>query len=166
MKLAIIATQGKLDLAYPPLILATTAAAVGYDVQVFCTFYGLHLLRKDVSGLRVSPIGNPAMPMKMPFGPKWLRGINLTIPNFVQTNMPGFESMATAMMKKTMKEKGVAGVEELRTLSLEADVKFIGCQMTVDLFGFKRDEFIDGLEFAGATSFFEFAGDAEISLYM
>lgn len=166
MKLAIIATKGTLDLAYPPLILASTAAALGYEVQVFCTFYGLQLLRKDVSGLRVSPVGNPDMPMKMPFGPKWFRGINWNIPNFIQSNMPGFELMATTLMKKTISDKGVASVEQLRDLCREAEVTFIGCQMTVDLFGFEHNEFIDGIEFAGATSFFAFAGDADISLYM
>lgn len=166
LKLAIIATKGTLDLAYPPLILASTAAALGYEVQIFFTFYGLQLLRKDISNLRISPIGNPDMPMKMPFGPQWFKDVNWSIPNAIQGNMPGYEKMASILMKKTIENKGVASVEQLRNLCLEADVKFIGCQMTVDLFGFDHSDFIDGLEFAGATSFFEFAGDANISLYM
>ncbi len=166
MKLAMIATKGTLDLAYPPFILASTAAALGYEVGIFFTFYGLQLLRKDLSGLRVSPIGNPDMPMKMPFGPKWFRSINWTIPNVVQTNVPGFETLASTLMKKTIANKGVASVEQLRDLCREAEVKFIGCQMTVDLFGFEHSDFIDGLDFAGATSFFEYAGDSDISLYM
>jgi len=143
-KMAIIATKGTLDWAYPPLILSSTAAALGYEVQVFCTFYGLSLLRKDVSGMRVSPLGNPAMPMPVP------------MPVLVQA-LPGMEAMATMMMKAKMKAKGVASVEELRSLCLEADVKFIACQMTVDLFEFKREEFIDGIEFAGS---------ADIQLYI
>jgi len=152
-KMAIIATKGTLDWAYPPLILSSTAAALGYEVQVFCTFYGLQLLRKDLSGIRISPLGNPAMPMPMP------------MPVLVQA-LPGVEAMATAMMKRTMKSKGVASVEELRSLCLEAEVKFIACQMTVDLFDFQRSDFIDGIDYGGAATFLGFAGEADIQLYI
>lgn len=165
-KLAIIATKGTLDWAYPPLILASTGAALGYEVQVFFTFYGLQILRKDLSGLKVSPLGNPGMPMKMPFGPKWFQRIEWNIPNFVQAIVPGFESLATTLMKKTIANNGVATIEELRNLCREADVKFIACQMTVDLFGFDHDDFIDGLEYGGAATFFEFAGESDICLFI
>jgi peroxiredoxin family protein len=151
--MAIIATKGTLDWAYPPLILSSTAAALGYEVQVFCTFYGLSLLRKDVSGIRISPLANPAMPMPVP------------MPVLVQA-LPGMEAMATMMMKNKMKAKGVASIEELRSLCLEADVKFIACQMTVDLFEFDKSDFIDGIEFGGATTFLDFAGSADITLYI
>ncbi len=165
-KMAIIATKGTLDWAYPPLILASTAAALGYDVQVFCTFYGLQLLRKDTSGLKVSPLGNPGMPMKMPFGPKWFKDINWNIPNIVQANVPGYEVLATTLMKMTIKNCGVATINELRDLCIEAEVKFLACQMTVELFGFDHNQFIDGVDFVGAASFFEFAGDTDICLYI
>ena len=165
-KLAIIATKGTLDWAYPPLILASTAAALDYEVQVFCTFYGLQLLRKDVSGLKVSPLGNPGMPMKMPFGPKWFKGINWNIPNIVQANVPGYETLATTLMKMTIKNCGVATIADLRELCIEAEVKFVACQMTVELFGFEHSEFIDNIDFVGAASFLEFAGDSDICLYI
>jgi peroxiredoxin family protein len=165
-KLAIIATKGTLDWAYPPFILASTAAALGYEVQIFFTFYGLQLLKKDVNGLKVSPLGNPGMPMKMPFGPKWFRGINWNIPNAVQAIIPGFESVATGLMKQTIKNNGVATIAELRELCQEAEVKFIACQMTVELFGFEHSDFIGGLEFGGAALFFEFAGESDICLYI
>ncbi len=165
-KLAIIATKGTLDWAYPPLILASTAAALGYEVQVFCTFYGLKLLQKDVSDMKVSPLGNPAMPMKMPFGPKWFRGINWNIPNVVMANVPGFENLATTLMKQTIANNGVATIADLRDLCVEAEVKFLACQMTVELFGFEHSEFIDGVDFVGAASFFEFAGESDICLYI
>src|ERR1700693_4563538 len=151
--MAIIATKGTLDWAYPPFILASTGAALGWDVSIFFTFYGLNLLKKDVSDLKVSPLGNPGMPMKMPFGPDWFKGINWNIPNLVQAGIPGFETMATALMQQTIKNNGVATIEELRSLSREADVKFIACQMTVDLFGFSHDDFIEGLDYAGAATF-------------
>jgi peroxiredoxin family protein len=152
-KMAIIATKGTLDWAYPPLILASTAAALGMEVQVFCTFYGLSLLRKDLSGIKISPLANPAMPMPVP------------MPVFVQM-LPGMEAMATMMMKNKMKAKGVASLEELRSLCLEAEVKFIACQMTVDLFEFKPSDFIDGIDYGGATTFLDFASTADIQLYI
>ena len=164
-KLAIIATKGTLDWAYPPFILASTAAALGYETQIFFTFYGLQLVKKNLD-LKVSPLGNPGMPMKMPFGPKWFKGINWNIPNAVQSLVPGYETLATALMKQTIKNNGVATIPELRDLCREADVKLIACQMTVELFGFNHSDFIDGLEYAGAATFFEFAGESDICLYI
>jgi len=164
--MAIIATKGTLDWAYPPFILASTAAALGWDVSIFFTFYGLNLLKKDVSGLKVSPLGNPGMPMKMPFGPDWFKSINWNIPNLVQAGIPGYESLATALMQQTIKNNGVASIEELRSMSQEADVKFIACQMTVELFGYRPDDFIAGVDFAGAATFLPVAQKAGVSLFM
>lgn len=152
-KMAIIATKGALDMAYPPLILASTAAALGWEVQVFFTFYGLQLLRKDLSGISISPLANPAMPMPVP------------MPVIVQM-LPGMESMATMMMKAKMKKKGVASLEELRTVCVESDVKFIACQMTVDLFEFSKKDFIDGIEYGGAATFMQFAGETDVCLFI
>ncbi|MCP4128057.1 MAG: peroxiredoxin family protein, partial [Gammaproteobacteria bacterium] len=119
------------------------------------------------SGLKVSPLGNPGMPMKMPFGPEWFRGINWNIPNIIQANVPGFESLASTLMKKTIANNGVASIAELRELCQEAEVRFTACQMTVELFDFNSEEdFIDGIEYAGAAKFFEFAGESDICLYI
>lgn len=150
-KLAIIATKGTLDWAYPPLILASTAAALGYETQIFFTFYGLQILKKKLD-LKVSSLGNPGMPMPLPM-PVFLQG------------MPGMQGMMTTMMKKKLKAKGVASVEELRDLCVEADVQLIACQMTVDLFDMDSSEFIDGIEYGGAATFFDFAGKADVCLY-
>jgi len=141
-KMAIIATKGALDMAYPPLILASTAA-----------FYGLQLLRKDLSGIAISPLANPAMPMPMP------------IP-VVLKMMPGMQSMSTKMMKAKMKKKGVASLQELRDVCVESDVKFIACQMTVDLFDFKKKDFIDNIEYGGAATFMKFAGETDVCLFI
>ena len=165
--MTIIATKGTLDWAYPPFILASTAAALGWNVSMFFTFYGLELLKKDLSSLRVSPLGNPAMPMKMPFGPEWFKSIGWNIPNAVQSIVPGFEAFATTMMKQTIKNNGVADIAELRELSVEAGVTLIGCQMTVDLFGYKREDFVaDVKEYVGAASFLPMARDADVSLFI
>ena len=155
-KLAIIATKGTLDWAYPPFILSSTAAALGYEVMIFFTFYGLQLLKKDLN-LKVSPLGNPGMPMPMGMD-KWFPVLG--------TAIPGMESVMTMMMKNTMKKKGVASIEDLRELCIEAEVQLVACQMTVDLFDMEHSDFIDGLDFVGAASFFEFAGDADITLYI
>ena len=134
---------------------------------MFFTFYGLQLLRRDISHLKVSPLGNPGMPMKMPFGPEWFRHLNWNIPNAVQAVVPGFESMATSLMKQTIKNKGVAEIGELRSLCIEAGVNLICCQMTVDLFGFSRDDFIPEVkEYCGAATFLPMARDADVSLFM
>ena len=165
--MTIIATKGTLDWAYPPFILASTAAALGWDVSVFFTFYGLELLKKDLSGLQVSPLGNPAMPMKMPFGPDWFKSIRWNIPNAVQSLIPGFEAFATTMMKKTVRNTGVADIATLRGACVEAGVNLIGCQMTVDLFGYKRDDFIPEVrDYVGAATFLPMAKDADVSLFI
>jgi peroxiredoxin family protein len=165
--MTIIATKGTLDWAYPPFILASTAAALGWKVSMFFTFYGLGLLRKDISDLKISPLGNPGMPMKMPFGPEWFKGLNWNIPNAVQGIVPGFESMATMLMKQTIHNKGVAGIEELRTACIEGGVNLIGCQMTVDLFGYKPEDFIvEVKEYCGAATFLPMARDADVSLFI
>jgi peroxiredoxin family protein len=165
--MTIIATKGTLDWAYPPFILASTASALGWNVSMFFTFYGLNLLKKDLSSLKVSPLGNPGMPMKMPFGPEWFKSINWNIPNAVQGVVPGFESLATTLMKQTIHSKGVAGVEELRTACIEGGVNLIGCQMTVDLFGFTPADFIPEVkEYCGAATFLPMARDADVSLFI
>ena len=155
-KLAIIATKGSLDWAYPPFILASTASALGYESQIFFTFYGLQLLKKKLA-LQVTPLGNPGMPMPMGMD-KWFPVLGMAL--------PGMQSMMTAMMKQKMKAKGVASVDELRELFQEAEVKLIACQMTVDLFDMDHADFIDGVEYAGAAAFFEFAGESDICLYI
>jgi len=107
------------------------------------------------------------MPMKMPFGPEWFKSINWNIPNAVQAVVPGFETMATTLMKQTIHNKGVAGVAELRQACIEADVKLIGCQMTVDLFGYSRDDFIPEVkDYVGAATFLPMARDADVSLFI
>ncbi len=151
-KFAIIASKGTLDGGYPPFILASTAAALGYDVKIFFTFYGLQLLRKDLNP-KVSPLGNPAMPMPIP------------VPSIIQI-IPGLEWIATWMMKRKLKQKGVASIAELRDICIESGVELIACQMTVDLFDFQESDFIDGISSGGAATFLEFSSEADTTLYI
>lgn len=164
--MALIATKGTMDWAYPPFILASTAAALDWDVKIFFTFYGLNLLRKDLD-LHVSALGNPAMPMKMPFGPKWFQNINWNMPNALMANLPGFENIATSLMAKTVKNKGVASIETLRQACIESGVKLYACQMTVDLFSFQQEDFIDDIEgWVGAASYLPMSQEADVSLFI
>jgi peroxiredoxin family protein len=164
--MTLIATKGTLDMAYPPFILASTAAALGWDVSVFFTFYGLNLLKKDLH-LKVTPLGNPAMPMKLPQGPSWIKGKEMNVPTALMSLIPGFESMATSMMRKTMDDKGIARIDELREMCIEADVKLVACQMTVDLFEYQKEEFIPEIEeWVGAASFLPRALTADVNLFI
>lgn len=164
-RMALIASKGTLDWAYPPFILASTAAAMDMEVGIFFTFYGLTLLKKKLDA-KVAPHTNPAMPMKMPFGPAGFQNIEWPMPNIIMGNVPGFETMATSLMKKTFKNKGVATIEELRDICIESNVKLIGCQMTMDVFGFSKDDFIEGIDVAGAATFLEFAAESDIQLFI
>jgi peroxiredoxin family protein len=164
--MTIIATKGTLDMAYPPFILASTAAALGWDVSIFFTFYGLNLLKQNLD-LKVTPLGNPAMPMKLPEGPDWIKGKALPMPTSVMTLIPGFESIATGMMKKTMNSKGIASIEQLREMCVEAEVKLVACQMTVDLFDYTKEDFIPEIEdWVGAASFLPRAMKADVNLFI
>jgi peroxiredoxin family protein len=163
-RLALIASKGTLDWAYPPFILASTAAAMGWEVGIFFTFYGLPLLLPECDQT-VSPLGNPAMPMKMPFGPEAFQKINWPIPTAMMA-VPGFNSLATTLMKQTFKNKNVPCIAEMRGLCIDAGVRLIGCQMTMDVFGFKKEDFIPEAEIGGAATFLEFAKDADVQLFV
>ena len=155
--MSIIVTKGSLDWAYPPFILSTTAAALGLDVTMFFTFYGLTLLFKKLD-LKVTSLGNPAMKMPM-------MGAHMGMPNLVSA-LPGVDRAATVMMKNLMKKKGVASIEELRAMAVEAEVRLIACQMTLALFEYTRDDMIDGVELGGAATYIEVASRSHINLFI
>ena len=155
--MSIIVTKGTLDWAYPPFILATTAAAMGLEVTMFFTFYGLTLLKKDLN-LKISTLGNPAMEMPM-------MGMHMSMPN-IMSAIPGVDGLATGMMKNMIKKKGVASIEELRDMALEADVNMIACQMTMDLFEYKQSDMLDDVEYGGAATYMENALKSDINLYI
>jgi peroxiredoxin family protein len=155
--MTIIVTKGSLDWAYPPFILSTTAAAMGLDVTMFFTFYGLPLLLKKMD-LKVTPLGNAAMKMPM-------MGGHMAMPNLVAA-VPGVDAMASKMMKNLIRKKGVASIEELRDLAVEAEVRLIGCQMTMDLFEYRAEDMIDGIEVGGAATYIEAATRSHINLFI
>jgi peroxiredoxin family protein len=149
---AIIASKGTLDMAYPPLILASTAAAMDMDTAIFFTFYGLDIINKKKNAhLKVPPLANPAMPVPMP--------------NIVGA-LPGMTAMATWMMKKWMGDQNVPSITELLEACVEGGVKLIGCQMTMDVMGVPREDLIDEIEVGGAATFLEFASRANLTLFI
>jgi peroxiredoxin family protein len=155
--LSIIVTKGTLDWAYPPFILATTAAAMGLNVTMFFTFYGLPLLLKKLD-LQLSSLGNPAMKMPM-------MGMHMGMPNALAM-IPGVDAAASKMMKNLTKKKGVASIEDLREAAVESGVRMIACQMTLDLFEYSLDDMIEGPELGGAATYMETATNSDINLFI
>jgi peroxiredoxin family protein len=151
---ALIASKGTLDWAYPPLILANAAAAAGMQTAVFFTFYGLNIIHKDFEKkLKVDPVGNPAMPMPIP------------MPDLI-TAMPGMVTMASKMMRSRFEKRNVATIRTLLDSARELDVRLIACQMTVDVFDYGQDEFIEGVEFGGAAAFMSLARRSAVNLFI
>lgn len=150
---AIIASKGTLDMAYPPLIIASAAAAMGEDVEIFFTFYGLDIVKKGgARRLKVAPIANPAMPVP--------------VPNIIGM-IPGMTNMATWMMKSQFFGKhNVATIPDLLQECQDLGVKMIACQMTMDVMGIKASDLIDGVEIGGAATFINFANEAHVSLFV
>ncbi len=151
---AIIASKGTLDWAYPPLILATTAAASGMDTSVFFTFYGLNIIHKEFARkLKVDPVGNPAMPMPMP------------IPDIV-SSLPGMVPLASRMMRARFARHNVATIGDLLDAAKDVGVRLIACQMTMEVFGYGEGDFVDGVQFGGAASFMSEARRSHVTLFI
>ena len=151
-RLAIIASKGTLDMAYPPLILAVTAAAMGMEVGIFFTFYGLDIVnKKKWKSLKVAPLGNPAMPMP--------------VPNLLGA-IPGMTAMATFMLKRMMSKQNMMTIPEFIDTARQLGVKLYGCSTTCGVMGVKESDLLDGVEVAGAAAFLEYAAHADISLFI
>ncbi|MFR9778439.1 DsrE/DsrF/DrsH-like family protein [Micromonospora sp. MS34] len=151
---ALVASKGTLDWAYPPLILSTAAAAAGLQTSVFFTFYGLNIIHRDAERkLLVDPVGNPAMPMPVP------------MPD-VLTGMPGMKALSTRMMKAKFAKNNVASVRTLLDEARELGVRLIGCQMTIDVFGYTHDDFVEGVEFGGAAAFMSEARKSHVTMFI
>ena len=153
-KMAIIASKGTLDMAYPPLILASTAAAMDVEVQIFFTLYGVNIVNKNkYRSLQVAPIANPAMPSPIPF------------PNILGI-LPGMTSLATSMMGGMIKKINWPSIPELVDACKEMDVKLIACTPTLEMTCVKKEDLVEGVIVAGAAEFLDFALDANISLFI
>lgn len=151
-RLALVASRGTLDGAYPALILATTAASLGWEVAIFFTFYGLDIIhKKRHKKLKVSPLANPAMPM--------------ALPSLVGA-LPGMTAAATAMMKRWMKRSHMPSVQEFLEMARESSVRLYACSTTMGVMGIGPQDLLPNAEIAGATAFLDFAADADVSLFV
>lgn len=152
-RIAIIASKGTLDMAYPPLIMASTAAAMDMEVGIFFTFYGLDMVnKKKYANLKVAPVGNPAMPMP--------------VPNIIGM-LPGMTAMASKMMKDMMKKANVPTIPELMKVCHESGVKLWPCELTLQAMSINPDDLIDEVDKScGAATFLDYAANANISLFI
>ncbi len=150
-KLVIICSKGSLDMAYPPLMLATTAAAMGMDVHLYFTFWGMNMItKKTIDSLKISPVGNPALPM----------------PNILGM-IPGMSSMVTSMMKKKMQKMKMPTIGEMMATAKEGGVKFHACSPSMSMMGLKKEDLIPEVDdIIGATTYLDLASDDAITLFV
>lgn len=153
-RMAIIASKGSLDMAYPPLMLASTAAAMDVEAMIFYTFYGVDVVNKHkYTKLQVAPIANPAMPSPVP------------MPNILGM-LPGMTALGTTMMKSMMGKISWPSIPEMVELCLESGVKMVACTPTLEMTGVKKEDLVDGVEVGGAAEFMDYALDANVSLFI
>jgi peroxiredoxin family protein len=155
-RLAMICWSSDLDRVWPVLILATTGAASGLEVDVFFTFWGLRVLQRN---------------NKRMTGKNWMqKGESLVDrggTDHLKLGKVNFAGMGTMMIKKLAQQHKVASVTELLEMALDMGVRLHPCQMTMDLYGLTRDDFIDGLHpTLGAASFIDMAARADITLFI
>ena len=151
-RLALVASKGTLDQAYPPLILATTAASLGWEVGIYFTFYGLDILHVErLENLRMASLANPAGPIR--------------VPNLLGA-LPGATSAATKVMKKWMREAQMPDVPDFIEMAQGLDVTFFACSTTMGVMGVEEGDLISGCEIAGAAAFLDFAAEADVQLFV
>ena len=129
-RMLIILSKGTMDMVYPALMIATTAATMGKEVHMFFTFWGLNAVsKKSVGSLKVAPVGNPGMPM----------------PNILGM-IPGMTAMATRMMNGKMKKAKVPSVPEMFKMAKDLGVKLHACSTTMEVMGTPRETLIDEID--------------------
>ncbi len=159
-RLALVASKGTLDQAYPPLILATTAVAMGWEAGIFFTFYGLNILHKQrQEHLQVAPLGNPAMPPPIPSMPAF------KVPNIVGA-LPGMTAVATTMMQGMMNKARMPSIKELLDICIEGDVQLFACATTMGVMGIEQSDLIPAAKCAGATTFLSYAAEADVAMFV
>ncbi len=151
-RLALVSSKGTLDQAYPPLILATTAVSLGWEVGIYFTFFGLDILHKDrFESLKVASLANPAGPMQ--------------VPNIVGA-IPGATSLATRTMKKWMEGSAMPTIPEFIDMARDLDVTFFACATTMGVMNVEESDLIEGCDIAGAAAFLEYAASADVQLFI
>jgi peroxiredoxin family protein len=151
-RIALVASKGTLDQAYPPLILATTAASIGWEAGIYFTFYGLDIIHKDrFEKLKVASLANPSGPIQLPN---------------VLGAVPGATKAATKVMKKWMSDARMPGVPEFVEMAHGLGVRFFACATTMGVMNVAERDLIEGCDIAGAAAFLDFAADADVSMFV
>jgi peroxiredoxin family protein len=167
-KKTIILFSGDFDRVMAAFIIANGAAAMGDDVTIFFTFWGLNVLRKDkvVAGATVAAGGNGSNGSKKStlqsmFGrmmPKGTKHLGLSKMNFAGAGAP--------LMRKVMKDQNAMSLEELFEAAREQEVKFVACTLSMDILGFKEEDMIEGIEYAGVAAYLGEADEANVNLFI
>jgi peroxiredoxin family protein len=151
-RIAIVASKGTLDLAYPPLILASTAVSLGWEAGIYFTFYGLDILHADrFDKLKVASLANPSGPVQLP--------------NILGA-IPGATVAATKVMKKWMSDARMPTIPEFIDMSQDLGVRFFACSTTMGVMGVEESDLLPGADIAGAAAFLDYAADADVSLFV
>jgi peroxiredoxin family protein len=158
-RLALVASKGSLDMAYPPLILGSTAVAMGWEVGIFFTFYGLDIInRHKLPHLKVTPVGNPAMPAP-------IAALPVQVPNIIGM-LPGATALATSFMKGWMAEARMPSLEEMVNVVRSGGGNLYACTTTMGVMGVREQDLIEGVSCLGAAAFLDFAADADVALFI
>ena len=151
-RVALVASKGTLDMAYALLIIASTAASMGWEVGIFFTFYGFDIVNKrKVHRLKVASLANPAAP--------------LPVPNILGV-IPGMTAVATWMLRRMMKKQNMPTVPELLDLCRKWGVRLFACSTTMGVMSIKDEDLAEGAECAGAAAFLEYASKAQVTLFI
>jgi peroxiredoxin family protein len=154
-KSTLVVFSGDLDKAIASFIIATGSAAMGNQVTMFFTFWGLNILRKE-----------QYVPLQKSFMDKMFAKMLPRGPEKLGISKMNFGGLGAKMMKYTMKKKNITTLKELIEMAKELDIKMVACTMSMDVLGIKKEELIDGLEYAGVASYLAEANEANINLFI
>lgn len=153
-RMSMILFSGEMDRALAALVLATGAASMGYKVTVFCTFWGLNLIKKSEA---VAHGG--VLERMMGFMNKGgLEHMPLS-----RMNMLG---VGPRLLRKMMRDKKVTSLGDLLDTALELGVQFVACQMSMDVMGVTKEDLAVPCEVGGVATFLNEAGKSQITLFV
>jgi peroxiredoxin family protein len=153
-RVALVVFSGDLDKVLASFVIATGAAAVGMQVSMFFTFWGLSALKKGIH-LKGKGILEKAFTLLTP-GSSASLGLS-------QHNFAG---IGARLMRRLMRQKEIASLEELMQLAREMGVRFVGCQMSMDVMGVTREELLDNVELGGVATYLADASRSKVTLFI
>ncbi len=156
-KKTIILFSGDFDKVMAALIIANGAAAMGDDVTIFCTFWGLNILRKTEK-IQSEAKKTTLQSMFGKMMPKGTKKLGLSKMNFAGAGSP--------MMRKATKDAGGMSLEELFDSAREMGVKFVACTLSMEILGFTENELIDDVEYEGVAAYLGKADEANVNLFI